>query len=71
MSYDTKGRVVKKNSYSVVYSRPSIMSDGVTRLHDGDEIKINSAESTHCYYKIRTTSGYEGYVMICDVDVED
>lgn len=70
MSYDTKGRVGKKNSYSMVYSRPSIMSDDVTRLRDGDEIEINSAESTSCYYKIRTTSGYEGYVMICDVDVE-
>lgn len=70
MSYDTKGRVGKKNSYSMVYSKPSIMSDGVTRLRDGDAVEIDSAESTSCYYKIRTASGYEGYAMICDIDVE-
>ena len=54
MSYDAKRRVGKKNSCSIVYSRLSIMSNGVTTLHYGDAVEIDS-------------SGSEGYIMICDV----
>lgn len=68
MKHTVYGTVGKECKYCVLFSRPSIMSDAVTRLMPGELVEIDDANSTACYYKVRTERNDEGYVMICDVD---
>lgn len=62
------GTVGKECRYCIVYSRPSIMSDGVVRLRAGDLVEIDDAESTACFYKVKTETEDEGYVLISNID---
>lgn len=62
------GTVGKECSYCIVYKRPSIMSDCVVRLRAGDLVEIDDNNSTACYYKVKTETNDEGYVLICNID---
>lgn len=62
------GIIESGNRYSILYSKPSIMSKCLARLRSGDLVEIDDDNSTACYYKVKTDRNDEGYVMICDVE---
>lgn len=68
MNKPVYGTVGTGRRYCIVYSRPSIMSDAVIRLRPGDLVEIDEDNSTSCYYKVKTETNDEGYILVCDVD---
>lgn len=62
------GIVGTDKRYCIVYSRPSIMSQAVIRLRPGDLVEIDDNDSTECYYKVKTETNDEGYILVCDID---
>lgn len=70
MEYKKYGIVNRKSRLCAVYSKPSVLSRVLVKLIPGDLVKIDSDNSTECYYKVLTETNDVGYIMQNNIDTE-